>query len=243
VVDMGALLSVKEVVAGYYEDVDILHGVNLELIEGTTTCIIGPNGAGKSTLVKTICGFLKPKVGSIVFNGEEIGGLKPHEVIRKGISYVPQEKGIFPHMTVEENLMLGGWVIRDDPGRLRECVEEVLDKFPNLKRKRKMRAGMLSGGEQKMLEVGRGLLLHPKLVIFDEPTAGLAPKLAIMVYDIIRGLKEEGLTILMVDQNVRQGVSVSDYTYIMEQGRITGGGPREEVMTSLKEIIRGWLGF
>ncbi len=240
---MEQLLRIEGVTAGYYKEVDVLHDISLELLRGMTTCIIGPNGAGKSTLIKTICGFLKPREGRILFDGEDITGLKPHEVIRRGISYVPQERGIFPFMTVEENLMLGGWVERDDPQKLKELVERVLDRFPDLKRKRRMNAGMLSGGERKMLEVGRGLLLSPKLIIFDEPTAGLAPKLASLVYKIIKDLREEGLTILMIDQNIKQGVSCADYVYIMEFGRITRGGPKEEISKILKDIIRGWLGF
>lgn len=237
------ILNVKDVYAGYYKGIDILKGVSMEVKKNTTVCIIGPNGAGKSTLIKTIYGFIKPRKGEIVFNGNIITGKAPFEVMRMGISYVPQEKGIFPHMSVEENLMLGGWVRRNKIDELEDGLNYVLDMFPNLKAKRDMKAGLLSGGEQKMVEVGRALMLKPKMIIFDEPTAGLAPKLMNAVYNVIKKLQDEGLTILMIDQNIKHGISISDYVYVLELGKITYRGPREKVEAKLKDIIKNWLGF
>ncbi|NIN52016.1 MAG: ATP-binding cassette domain-containing protein [Nitrososphaeria archaeon] len=233
-------LELEDVTSGYFEDIDILIDVTMRAEEGKITTIIGPNGAGKSTLLKTVFGFLKPKKGKVVYAGEDITGLSPHVVLNRGLSYIPQERSIFPHMAVEENLMLGGWIFRGDKEKIDGALEEIYEKFPNLSGKRKSRAGFLSGGEGKMLEIARGLIVNPKLVLLDEPTAGLAPRIAKQIYDKVAELSKGGITILLVDQNVRQAVALADYVVVIELGKVGGTGPKEDFETNLKDLIRSW---
>lgn len=235
-------LEVRDIVSGYGK-IEILHGVSMRAEKAKITCIIGPNGAGKSTLLKTIFGILKPRRGSIIYEGEEITGLKPFALIKKGISYVLQRRSVFPYLTVEENLRMGAWSIRKEKERVLEGIDENYKRFPILRKRRNVIARSLSGGEQRMLEIGRALMTRPKLILLDEFSAGLAPKIAMQVYNHAKRLKEEGITIVAVDQNVRQTMKVADYVYVLELGRNKYEAEKEKSETKLRELVKDWLRF
>src|SRR5213594_3278824 len=232
-----ALLEVDHVAAGYVEGIDILADITLRVAPGSITGVIGPNGAGKSTLLKTIFGFLHPRRGSIVLEGEEISALAPYEVKRLGISYVPQGANIFPQLTVEENLQLGAWVIKRDRARVAARLESAYTAFPRLREKRRRRATTLSGGEAKMLSLAKELVTEPTLLLVDEPSAGLAPRIVEQVYAQLLAVREQGVTILLVDQNINKAVQVSDYLYMIERGEVRREGPRRDFADQLREIV------
>jgi branched-chain amino acid transport system ATP-binding protein len=233
------VLEIQDLYVGYYKDLDILQGVSLRAEEAKITAVLGPNGVGKSTLLKAIYGFLKPRQGQVLFQEQNIVGTPTHERVALGVSYIPQRQSVFPHMTVEENLELGAWTFRSDRERIKRKIEESYERFPILRDRRRSPAGELSGGMQRMVEVSRTLMTDPKLILVDEPTAGLAVMLAREVYQMLVGLKEdEGLSILLVDQNIRQAVQIADYVYILELGRNRVEGPREE-FDDLKKAL--WL--
>jgi branched-chain amino acid transport system ATP-binding protein len=234
-------LEVRDVVAGYVPDVPILNGLNLTAETGRVTVILGPNGAGKSTLLKTIYGYLAPERGEITHDGESLVGLAPKDMLRAGVAYLIQGHSVFPRMTVEENLELGGWIMRGDGERMAAAFERLYDRFPRLKEKRRLPAGVLSGGEQRMLEIARLTMTDPKTLLLDEPSVGLMPKLVDEVYDEIIRLKEEHYTILIVDQNVRKSTSIADYVYSLALGENRHEGPRDEIAARLDDIVREWL--
>ena len=210
------LLELREVVAGY-EEVEVLRGVSLSVRAGEIVCIIGANGAGKSTLLRTVFGMLAPTAGSIRFAGEEIARHPPTDVLRRGLGYVPQGRCNFPAMSVEENLEMGAYLRRD--ARVREDIEAVLARFPLLGAKRRDPAGTLSGGQQQILEMGIALLLHPRLLMVDEPSLGLDPRMVEVVFETILTINGEGTTILMVEQNAMKALSVSHRGFVLELGR------------------------
>src|SRR5262249_39127467 len=212
-----ASLLLEHVASGYVEGIDILGDVTLRVNPGSITGVIGPNGAGKSTLLKTIFGFLHPHRGRIALDGREIHTLAPYEIKRLGISYVPQGANIFPQLTVEENLQLGAWVIRQDRARVMGRLEGAYAAFPRLREKRRQRATTLSGGEAKMLSLAKELVTEPSLLLVDEPSAGLAPRIVEQVYAQLLGVRDRGVTILLVDQNINKAVHVSDYLYLIER--------------------------
>jgi ABC-type branched-subunit amino acid transport system ATPase component len=236
-----ALLELDRVVAGYVDGIDILNGLTLGVARGTMTGIIGPNGAGKSTSLKTIFGFLHPRSGRIVFDGRDIASQAPHVSKRLGIGYVPQGANVFPQLTVEENLQIGTWVFRRDRARVAAMLERAYTAFPRLAEKRRLRATVLSGGEAKMLSVAKELVTAPSLLLVDEPSAGLAPRIADQVYERLREVQAAGVTILLVDQNITKAVEVSDYIYMLEMGRVGREGPRQAFADQLREIIRDAL--
>lgn len=236
-----ALLELDGVVAGYVEGIDILNGIRLRVEPGTITAIIGPNGAGKSTLLKTVFGFLHPRHGQITFAGRDIHGLPPHAVKQLGISYVPQGTNIFPQLTVEENLQLGTWVFRRDRARAAGMLERAYAGFPPLREKRRIRATALSGGEAKMLSIAKEVVTEPTLMLVDEPSAGLAPRIAQQAYAQLLQAREHGVTVLLVDQNITKAVEISDYLYVLEMGRVRREGPRRAFADQLREIIRDAL--
>jgi ABC-type branched-subunit amino acid transport system ATPase component len=203
--------------------------------------VIGPNGAGKSTLLKTIFGFLHPRRGRIALEGREINALAPYEVKRLGISYVPQGANIFPQLTVEENLQLGAWVIKQDRARVAARLEGAYTAFPRLREKRRRRATTLSGGEAKMLSLAKELVTEPTLLLVDEPSAGLAPRIVEQVYAQLLAVREQGVTILLVDQNINKAVQVSDYLYMIERGEVRREGPRRDFADQLHAIVRDAL--
>jgi len=221
------LLVLDTVVAGY-EEVEVLRGISLTVRAGDIVSIIGANGAGKSTLLRTIFGMLRPRAGSIRLGGEEIGGREPVEVLRRGVGYVPQGRCNFPAMSVEENLEMGAYLRRDS--RVREDIEAVLARFPHLAAKRREPAGTLSGGQQQILEMGIALLLHPRLLLVDEPSLGLDPRMVELVFETILAINREGTTLLMVEQNARKALSVSHRGFVLELGRNRFEGTGQELL-------------
>jgi branched-chain amino acid transport system ATP-binding protein len=214
-----ALLDIRDLYVGYYEDLNILQGVNLKVQEAKITTILGANGVGKSTLLKAIYGFLKPNGGQVLLNGKDVVGTPTYKLIDMGLAYIPQHPGIFRWMSIEENLEMGAYTFKGDKARIKRKIEEVYERFPDLKDRRKSMAGKLSGGQQRMVEVGRTLMTDPTVMLVDEPTAGLAKMLSEEVYQMLVGLKESGITILLVDQEIRQALKVADYVYVLELGR------------------------
>jgi branched-chain amino acid transport system ATP-binding protein len=233
------VLEVKDLHVGYYKDLTILQGVSLKAEEARITTVLGANGVGKSTLLKAIYGFLKPRGGQILLQGRDITGTPAHRLIELGVSYIPQHSSVFPYMSVEDNLMLGAWTFRSDKARVQRKLEENYERFPMLRDRRHDNAGLLSGGMQRMVEVGRTLMTDPKLILVDEPTAGLAKMLSAEVYKMLVDLRdEEGLTIILVDQEIRQALKIADYVYVLELGRNRVDGPVEE-FTDLKKALWG----
>jgi branched-chain amino acid transport system ATP-binding protein len=238
------LLQVDNVTAGYAQDIDVLRDVSLEVFDGQVSGLIGLNGAGKSTVVKTICGFLAPKAGSIAFAGESIAGIEPHRLIDRGICCIPQESSLFPYLTVEENLLLP---LQGRPRRfaptLGKRYDEVLEIFPALKGRRRAPAGDLSGGQQKQVEFAKAWLQQPRLCLVDEPSIGLAPLLAEEVFSWIEKFAKSGMGILLIDHNVRRVVKMSDRIYVLSLGKVTASGGREDFEGDLHEQVRQWLGL
>ncbi len=235
---MASILKVENVVAGYVEELDILHGVSIEVGDGETVCIIGPNGAGKSTLIKSVFGFLPPKQGSIRFRGEEIAGLPPEEVVRHGIGYVPQLGNVFPNMTVLENLEMGAWTRRTG---FQEALERVEGMFPVLADRRRQRVGTMSGGERQMVAMGRALMVDPQLLLLDEPSAGLAPNLVDDVFANIQRIAKQGIPILLVEQNAVKGLAASDRGYVLDMGKNRFEGSGQQLLEN-PEVGRLYLG-
>lgn len=233
------MLDIENVSAAYGM-VQILRDVSFRVEEEEIISIIGPNGAGKTTLVKTVMGLLHPKKGAIRFKGENIENLPPYEIVKRGLILIPEGRDIFPRMTVEENLKLGAYTT-NSKGSLREAKEQVYQIFPVLKKKEKVMAQTLSGGEQQMLVIGRSLMSNPQLLILDEPSLGLAPILVEKVLDTVRKINEEGVTILLVEQNIRDSLDISDRGYVLEQGKIILEGKSRELLCSnhIKEVYMG----
>lgn len=211
------LLEVEKLTAGYGGGPNILNGVSLAVEQGKSYCIIGPNGAGKSTLLRAICGLLRPRNGQVLFHGQRLNGLRPDQILRRGVCFVPQDRSLFPEMSVKENLLMGGYILtaRVD---LERRMEDVCAMFPILKERLSQRAQTLSGGEQQMLAMGRALMLRPDLIMLDEPSLGLAPQVARQVFESVKKLKGAGMTILMVEQNARAGLACADHGYVLDLG-------------------------
>ena len=233
------MLEVENLSAAYGM-VQILRDVNFRVEEKEIVSIIGPNGAGKTTLVKTIMGFLHPKTGSIKFKSEYIEKLSTYEIVKKGLSMIPEGREIFPRMTVEENLMLGAYSIKDK-GKVKEAKEKVFDIFPVLKKKEKASAQTLSGGEQQMLVICRSLMSNPELLILDEPSLGLAPIAVEKVLDTVVKINEDGVTILLVEQNIRDSLTIAHRAYVLEEGKIILEGEGRQLLNSnhIKEVYLG----
>jgi len=233
------MLEIENVSAAYGM-VQILREITFKVEEKEIISIIGPNGAGKSTLVKTIMGFLHPKSGKIRFRGENIGKLPTYEIVKKGIAMIPEGREIFPRMTVEENLLLGAYTIKDK-ARVKETKEMVYGIFPVLKKKERALAQTLSGGEQQMLVICRSLMSNPQLLILDEPSLGLAPIIVEKVLDTVRTINEEGVTILLVEQNIYDSLNIADRGYVLEEGRIILEGKSRELLSNshIKEVYLG----
>ena len=225
------LLELRAVCAGYFAGHDIISDVDLEVARGEIVCVIGPNGAGKSTVFKAIYGLAQVSSGQILCDGRDITNIAPQDALRTaGIAIVPQLRSVFPQMTVHENLELGMYVERDKE-RIRERIDYVYGLFPRLAERSRQATGTMSGGEQRMLEIGRSLMHEPRVVLMDEPSAGLAPIVTHLVFDAIRRLNREiGLTVLMIEQNARQGLEASHRGYVLEMGRNTYQGPAPELL-------------
>lgn len=220
-----AMLEIQDLYVGYYQDLNILQGVDLKAQKAKITAILGANGVGKSTLLKAIYGFLKPNGGKVLLEGKNVVGTPTYKLIDMGLAYIPQHPGIFRWMSIEENLEMGAYTFRKDKARINRKLEEIYQRFPVLKERRKSLAGKLSGGQQRMVEVGRTLMTDPKVMLVDEPTAGLAKLLSEEVYQMLVRLKESGITILLVDQEIRQAMKIADYVYVLELGRNKYEGP------------------
>ncbi len=234
------MLAVNDLYVGYYRDLNILQGISMQAEGGKITTVLGANGVGKSTMLKAVYGFLRPNQGQIRLDDQDIIDVPTHERINMGISYIPQQPGVFRFMSVEENLELGAWTFKNDKGRIKQKLEENYERFPDLKPRRKSNAGELSGGMQRMVEIGRTLMTDPKLILVDEPTAGLAKLLSEEVYQMLVDLRDrEGLTILLVDQEIRSALKIADYVYVLELGRNKFQGPAEE-FTDLEKAF--WVG-
>jgi ABC-type branched-subunit amino acid transport system ATPase component len=224
------MLTISGLYAGYGGG-DVLRGVNLTVADGSVTCVVGPNGAGKSTLLKIVSGLLKPRVGSVSFRGAEIGGATPRKILQAGIVQVMQSRNLFPELTVRENVELGGFLLRD-AGLVRNRLAEVADQFPIVAQRAGDRAGQLSGGQQRMVEFARALMLDPALVVLDEPSMGLEPRSAALMYASIKRMSETGRTILLVEQNVRVGLGLADHGVVMETGRVRLEGTGAEILAN-----------
>jgi branched-chain amino acid transport system ATP-binding protein len=229
-----------ENVSTAYGLVQILWNVSFKIKEKEIVSIIGPNGAGKSTLVKTITGLLPAKTGTIRFKGENVEKLRPYEIVKKGVSMIPEGREIFPKMTVEENMLLGAYTIKDK-NAVKESKERIYQIFPVLKKKEKALAQTLSGGEQQMLVICRSLMSNPELLILDEPSLGLAPIIVGKVLDTLRKINEEGVTVLLVEQNIRDSLNIADRGYVLEKGKIIIEGKGRELLSNdhIKEVYLG----
>jgi branched-chain amino acid transport system ATP-binding protein len=238
------LLEMRDVTAGYAQDIDVLRDIRLRVDAGHITGLIGLNGAGKSTLVKTICGFLPPKAGSVHYAGRDISGLPPHRLIDEGICCIPQESSLFPYLSVQENLLLP---LLGRPRRfareMRSRLDEVYGLFPALHEKRGAAAGSLSGGQQKQLEFAKAWLQQPKLCLIDEPSIGLSPRISEEVFVWIEKFAQARMGILLIDHNVRRVVRMSDRVCVLSLGRVTAEGTAADFAGDLHQQVQEWLGL
>lgn len=235
-------MKAVDVYAGYQRDIDILQGVSVEARPAMLTTIIGANGVGKSTLLKCIIGTLRPHRGQILYGDKDLTKVATHDLVRLGIAYVAQRHMVFPQLSVLENLEMGTWGFRKDRKRRQEAIARVFDRAPRLRELRHRPAGVLSGGQQRLLDIERALMPDPALLLIDEPTAGLDPITAHAIYDHLRGLvAREGRTVLMVDQNVIAGTDIADYIYVLELGRNRLECTKQEFDARYRETISDWL--
>jgi branched-chain amino acid transport system ATP-binding protein len=225
---MTTLLRIQGMVAGYGRG-DILRGIDLELEEATITCLVGPNGAGKSTVLKTLSGLLRPREGTIVYLDEEISRCSPAGLLERGIVHVAQERSLFPLMTVWDNMLMGGHVLRDRP-LVRRRAEAIAERFDLVRERRDERAGALSGGQQKLVEIARALMLEPKLILMDEPTMGLDPKARHLMFEMVAQLNDEGRTVLLVEQNARAGLAIAHHGAVLDNGLVALTGPGKTLL-------------
>lgn len=235
-----SLLEVNDVVAGYGAGPDILTGVSVTIDEGTSYCIVGPNGAGKSTLLRAIVGILEPRSGDIEFQGKKVNGLRPDQMLEAGVCFVPQDPSLFPTMTVKENLMMGGYLVRDRE-LLRKRLDLVYEAFPALADRHSQSAGTLSGGEQQMVALGRSLMIEPKVLMIDEPSLGLAPMIADLIFERIRGFGALGITVVLVEQNAVKGLQSADWGIVLDLGSKEFEGPADGILADprIRELYLG----
>lgn len=223
-----------------YGKADVICGVNMEICAGRITGLLGANGAGKTTLLRAVLGLTPPRKGSVVFNGMEISGLPPHKIVARGISCIPEGRRIFSKMTVEENLLMGAYMEKDRD-KIHKRLERVYRIFPRLLERRDQFAGTMSGGEQAMVSIGRGLMNEPKLLVIDEPSLGLSPALVNDNFRVIRQICEDGIAVFLVEQNVRQTLAIAHYGYVLAQGRVVAEGTAEELKQS-DEVKKAYFG-
>lgn len=235
------LLRVEGLRAGYGGGADVLHGVDLDVDEHEIVTILGSNGAGKTTLLMTIAGLLRPRAGRISLRGEDITGLPAHALVSRGLAMVPSGRQVFPDQTVEENLLLGGHHYRRDRRRLARMLHVILERFPALAERRGRPAGLLSGGEQQLLSIGRGLMARPRLMLFDEPSMGLAPVAVRQIFDLVRELHEEGTTLLIVEKLAHLAISLSDRIWVLELGSVVVSGDAH-VLAGDPRVEEAYLG-
>jgi branched-chain amino acid transport system ATP-binding protein len=234
------LLSVERIKVKY-KQITALHEVSLQVKEGEIVVALGSNGAGKSTLLKSIASQLNPEEGAVVFQGERINGIGPHEVVRRGLSLVPEGKRIFAKMSVNENLLAGAYIQKDEKIRV-ETLDKIFLLFPRLRERMKQKAGTLSGGEQQMLAIARGLMSNPKLLMLEEPSLGIAPNLVDRIFETIETIRKSGLTILIVEQHVQEALEIADRGYILQTGKIVLEGESKELLES-EVVKKAYLGI
>jgi branched-chain amino acid transport system ATP-binding protein len=237
----GAALAGHRLVAGYLPGIHILRGVSVEAVPGQIRCVLGPNGTGKSTLLKVLFGFLPPAEGEIRIAGRAARGIPPHAMGRYGVAYLPQRPSIFPYLSVEVNLRLGAWREKGHRDRVEALVERACARFPVLREKRRQAAGTLSGGQQRQLEIGRSLMHDPAVFLIDEPTAGIEPRVAAMIYGLIQEIADRGKAVLLVDQNIRRALEIADYVYVMQTGKVLSEGPRDAFGQDTDALVARWL--
>jgi branched-chain amino acid transport system ATP-binding protein len=233
-----SMLTVTSLRSGYGK-IEVLHEVSLTIEQGQIVTLIGANGAGKTTLLKTISGLIRPSAGAITFEGQSLVRRAPHKIVAQGLSHVPEGRAILKRMTVFDNLRMGAYVRSDN--EIARDIDAVFARFPILSERRDQMAGTLSGGEQQMLAIGRALVARPRLLLLDEPSLGLAPKIVTRIFQTLRELKQEGKTILLVEQNARQALQVADYGYVLERGRIAFSGSGATLLT-MPEVRQTYLG-
>lgn len=235
-----ALLEVRDVDAGYGAGPNILRGLSLKVEAGKSYCIIGPNGAGKSTLLKVISGLLPTRAGEVTFRGVPFNGARPDQVLAAGICFVPQEQAVFPEMSVRENLVMGGYLVKDR-GLIKTRMDRVFELFPILAQRASLDAGKLSGGQQQMLTLGRALMIDPDILMLDEPSLGLAPQVADQIFATIRELEDLGITIVMVEQNAIRGLQLADWGVVLDLGIVRFEGPAETILEDqrIRELYLG----
>ncbi|MEE8532433.1 MAG: ABC transporter ATP-binding protein [Alphaproteobacteria bacterium] len=238
---MGApLVKIDRLLAGYGK-MEILHGFNLQVAQGQSLCLIGPNGAGKSTVLHSIYGFTNITGGSISVDGKDVTRLGANQKLRLGVAYILQDNSVFPDMTVEENLWMGGY-LKERPEEARRAAERVFERYPRLAKRRRQRAGVLSGGERRLLEISRALVMEPEVLLVDEPSIGLEPRFIDMVFEILDDLQHgEGKTIIMVEQNAKKGLEFADIGYVLVDGILALAGPGDELLED-PEVGRLFLG-
>ena len=236
---MGILLSVENVFAGY-DKADVLHDVSLTIESGSITCILGSNGSGKSTLIRAILGLTPPRRGRVVFDGTDLTDMPTHRIVGAGLACIPEGRKVFPKLTVVENLRLGAYQ-ESDSGKIAARLKRVLAIFPRLEERAAQLAGTMSGGEQAMLSIGRGMMGEPKLLLVDEPSLGLSPRLVKENFSVIRRIRELGITVLLVEQNVHQTLAIADFGYVLSQGRVVAAGSARELAenASVREAYFG----
>ncbi len=238
---MNAPLLVMEDIAANYGDFQALFKITLQVYAGQIVTLIGANGAGKTTTLRVISGLVRPKSGHLRFLGQDLSRVPPHQMVARGVSHVPEGRQLFPHMSVEENLRLGAYVGRTR-SEIKQGLEEQFELFPRLRERRKQLAGTLSGGEQQMLALARALMARPKLLLLDEPSLGLAPKIVEEVFDKIQQVGQSGVTVLIVEQNVVDGLSISDRGYVVENGATTLQGSGKELLAN-ESVRAAYLGL
>lgn len=234
-------LTVRAVVAGYLPGINILNGMSVDVMAHQVRCVLGPNGTGKSTLLKVMFGFLPALEGEIHLGPQSLRGVAAHEMARYGITYLPQRPSVFPYLTVDANLRLGTWSFRKDRLLAAARIERAYAQFPILRERRFQLAGTLSGGQQRQLEIARALLTDPTVMLIDEPTASVEPRVTAQIYELIAGLARDGKAILLVDQNIKGAIAISDHVYVMRTGTLLEEGPRSAFTDDLETLVSRWL--